>query len=112
MDIFCQIVTDFSKTILDHMSFDATKPLFGVSDKARLKLVSSATETRKKIEISPVASFHMILSKKLITKTLIRLCGCATDLRLWCSQTLKTGFHASRPILYPLDGRFLQYKKG
>ena len=29
----------------DQMGLDATKPIFGVSDKPRLKLVSSATET-------------------------------------------------------------------
>ena len=54
-----------------------TKPVFGVPDKARLKPVSSATETSWKIEISPVASLHMILSIKRITKALIRLRGCA-----------------------------------
>ena len=31
----------------------------------------------REIEISPVASWHMILSKKGITKALIRLCECA-----------------------------------
>ena len=45
------------------MDLDATKPVFGVSDKVRLKPVSSATETSWKIEISPVASLDMILSK-------------------------------------------------
>ena len=51
------------------------KPVFGVSDKARLKLVTSGTETGKKIEISIVASFDMILSKMPITKALISLHG-------------------------------------
>ena len=41
------------------MDFDATNPVFGVSDKARAK----STETRKKIKISLVASLDMILSK-------------------------------------------------
>ena len=54
-----------------------TKPVFGVPDKARLNPVSSATETSWKIEMSPVASLHMILSIKRITKALIRLRGCA-----------------------------------
>ena len=54
-----------------------TKPVFGVPDKARLKPVSSATETSWKIEISPIASLHMILFIKRITKALIRLRGCA-----------------------------------
>ena len=48
------------------MGLDTTKPVFGVSDKARIKPVSSATETSQKIEISPVASLDMILSKKRI----------------------------------------------
>ena len=52
------------------------KPVFGVSDKARLKPVSSATETSKKIKISPVLTLDMILSKKGITKLLISLRGC------------------------------------
>ena len=37
------------------MGLVATKPVFGVSDKTRLKLVPLATETSKKIEISLVA---------------------------------------------------------
>ena len=46
------------------MGLMAIKPVFGVSDKARCKPASSATETNLKIEISHVASLHMILSKK------------------------------------------------
>ena len=59
------------------MGLVARKPVFGVSVKASFKLVSSATETSSKIESSPVARLDMVLSKKLITKTLIRLRGCA-----------------------------------
>ena len=33
------------RTFVFHFGWDATKPVFGVSDKARLKPVSSATET-------------------------------------------------------------------
>ena len=55
------------------MSRDAKKPVFGVSDKARLKLVSPATETSKKNEITLVASLHVVLFKKQIIKALIRL---------------------------------------
>ena len=51
----------------------ARKPVFRVSDKESFKPVSSATETSLKIEISPAASLHMILSKKRITKVLNRL---------------------------------------
>ena len=72
-----------------------TKPVFGVSDKARFKPVSSATETSYKIENLLVASLHMIISNMLITKALISLWGC---LHLCCSQTPKTGFLNLRPI--------------
>ena len=59
------------------LGLDTTKAVFGVSDKPKLKPVSSSTETSQKIEISLVASLDMILSKKRITKALISLCGCA-----------------------------------
>ena len=59
------------------MGLDATKPVFAVSDKTRLKPFSSATVTSQKIEILLVASLDMILSNKQITKALIRLHGCA-----------------------------------
>ena len=59
------------------MGLDATKTVFGVFEKARLKPVSSATQTIKNFEISLVASIDMILSKKGRTKALIRLCVCA-----------------------------------
>ena len=58
-----------------YRSLHTTKPVFRVSDKERLKPVSSATETSYKI--LSVASLDMILSKKRITKTLIRLHGWA-----------------------------------
>ena len=63
--------------ILITFGSDATKPVFEVSDKTRLKPVSSATETSLKIEILLVASLDMILSNTQITKALIRLCGYA-----------------------------------
>ena len=46
---------------------------FGVSDKAILNPVSSATDTSQKIENLLDASLDMILSNKRITKALIRL---------------------------------------
>ena len=55
------------------MGLTARKPVFGVSDKARLKPVSIATETSQKDEIL----LDMILSNKRITKALIRLRVCA-----------------------------------
>ena len=60
-----------------YMGLVARKPVFRVSDNARFKPVSSATETSWKIKISHVAALHMILSKKRISKALIRLGGCA-----------------------------------
>ena len=59
------------------MGFDVTKPVFGASEKARLKPSFSATETSWKIEILLVASLDMVISKKRIPKVLISLCGCA-----------------------------------
>ena len=45
----------------NQMGLDATKSVIGVSEKARLKPVSSATETSKKVEFSLVASLDMVL---------------------------------------------------
>ena len=58
------------------MGLIATKPVFGVSDKARLKPGPSARKTSWKIKILLVASLNMILSKTRITRALIRLRGC------------------------------------
>ena len=59
------------------MSLAVTKPVFRVSEKTRLKPVSSATETSLKIEISLVTSLDIVLNKTRITKALIRLRRCA-----------------------------------
>ena len=59
------------------MGHDATKPVFRVSEEARLKPVSSATETIQKFEILLVASLDMLPSTKRLSKALISLCGCA-----------------------------------
>ena len=67
---------DYPGQKLDIQPWHLMVPVFGVSDKANFKPVSSATKTSFKIEISHVTSLHMILSKKRITKALIRLCGC------------------------------------
>ena len=64
-------------TIQRNMGPYATKPVFWVSDKARLKPVSSATETSQRTEISPVASLDIIFFNKRITKALIVLRICA-----------------------------------
>ena len=55
-------ISEFIECIILHvgdwhyLDFEVTKPVFGVSDKARLKPVSSATETSKSIVFSLVAS--------------------------------------------------------
>ena len=59
------------------MSLEATKSVIGVSEKARLKPVSLATETSYKVEFSLVASLDMVLPITRITKALISLRGCA-----------------------------------
>ena len=63
--------------IKSHMDLVVRKPVFGVSDKESFNPVSTATETSCRTENSPVASLHMILSTKRITKALIRLRGWA-----------------------------------
>ena len=67
-------IVGFSHAVT-HMGLVTGKPVFGVSDKASFKPVSSATVTSQNIEISLVASLDMILSHKRITKVLIRLRG-------------------------------------
>ena len=64
------------------MGLVVRKPVFGVSNKASFKPVSSATET----EIIHVASLDIIFSKKQITKALIRLRRCAA----WSAPVLFT----------------------
>ena len=59
------------------MSRVATKPVFGVSDKAGFKPVSSDTKTIKKIENSLIESSDMMLPSKQKVKALIRLRECA-----------------------------------
>ena len=60
-------LTSLLRTQIYQMDHVARKYVFGVSDKVRLKLTCSATETSYNIEISPVASLNMILSHKKIT---------------------------------------------
>ena len=75
----------------------AIKPVFGVSEKARFKPVSSATGTSLKIEISSIASLHMIHSTTRITKALGSDCADAqAGLRLCCSQTPEDRFFSFR----------------
>ena len=60
-----------------YLGLVARKPVFGVSDKASFKPVSSAIETSKKIDISLEASLDTKLGNKRKTKALIRLRVCA-----------------------------------
>ena len=83
----------------NNMGLDMTKPVFRVSDKVRLKSVSSATEISYKMEISSAASLDMIISNKGINK--------GADQSAWmhslvCTfvvrKPLKTDFLVPRPI--------------
>ena len=76
----------------------------GCFDKECFKPVSSAKETSLKIEISPAASLHMILSKKQKKKKKKKGADQTARMRrLVCACVVhkprKTGFLASRPIL-------------
>ena len=83
-----------------HLGLATRKPVFGVSDKARLKPVSSATWTSYKFEISLVAILDMILSNKRITKGADQT---ERMQRLVCvfvvGKPPKTGFLMWRPFL-------------
>ena len=59
------------------MGLVTRKPVFGVSAKASFKPACSATETSLENENSLVASVDKLVSKKRITKALIKLRGCA-----------------------------------
>ena len=74
-EIFLLVNLDWNDSVCGHYNIGliTTKPVFGVSDKVSFKPVFLATGTNKKIEISPVVSYYMILSTKGITKALIRL---------------------------------------
>ena len=93
------MVYKFSTVINDGHTIgrDVTKPVFGVSYKARIKPVSPATETSKKIEISLVASFDIKLkttnSKGADQSAQMRRLVCAFVVR----KPPKTGFLASKP---------------
>ena len=86
------------------MGVDATKPVFRASEKARLKSVSTATETSQKIENSQVANLDMVLSKKRKIKVLISLRGCAG----WSAHLLFTNpkdmFSQVEAQISPLNG--------
>ena len=89
----------------------AIKPVFGVSEKASFKPVSSATGTSLKIEISSIASLHMIHSTTRITKALGSDCADAqAGLRLCCSQTPEDRF--SRFEAHLLSNRESKWKSG
>ena len=95
----CLIYCTCTLAKLSLVGLEATKPVFGDSDKTRLKPISSATKTSYKIDNSLVASLDRILSNERITTALIRLRGCAG----WCATLLfakpEDRFSWSRPIL-------------
>ena len=77
-----------------YLGLNMTKPVFGVSDKGRLKQVTSATETSNKIEILFVASFNILSKNKSADQS------AQAGRHLCCLRTLNTGFLASRHIYY------------
>ena len=85
----------FIHVMYPYLGLNMTKPVFGVSDKGRLKQVTSATETSYKIEILFVASLNMIPSKNKGADQ-----SAQAGLHLCCLRTPNTGFLASRYIYY------------
>ena len=84
---------------LDNMGRDVRKPVFGDSNKVRLKPACSATETSWKVEISLMASLDCDTFQKAKNKGADQT---ARVRRLVCAYVFrnppKTGFLASRPI--------------
>ena len=76
------------------MGLDATKHVFGVSDTARLKPVSSASETSQKLKKCTCSKLEMINNKGADQSVRMRRLVCA----FCCSETSKTCFFALRPI--------------
>ena len=70
------------------MGLVARKPVFGVSDKASFKPVSSDTETSLKTEISLIVSLDMILLDDADQAARMRRLVCACVVR----KPSKTGF--------------------
>ena len=91
------------------MGLVATKPVFGVSEKAIFKLDSSATQTGLKIEISPVGSLRAVLSKQNNNKgadQTARMCRLVCTCLVW--KLTKTDFFGPRPIhIFILYTQFL-----
>ena len=69
-----------------HMGLAARKPVIGVSYKARLKPVSSATGTSYKVEILLEASLDMILSNEQKQRRWSDCTYAQAGLRFCCSQ--------------------------
>ena len=61
----------------NYMSLVTKNPVFGVSNQVRLKSACSASETSHRLKILDIETRGIIISQQRITKTLIRLCGCA-----------------------------------
>ena len=74
------------------MSPVTRKPVFGVCKQVRHKPACPATKASPSLENLDIASIGIILSKQRTTKALIRLRGCAGDLRLCWSHDSKNRF--------------------
>ena len=61
--IYLLLDKNSNESMLIHKGFDRTKPVFGVSNKAGLKQISSATKTSLKFGISLVASLDDTFQK-------------------------------------------------
>ena len=72
------------------MGLNRTKPVFGVSDKARRKPVSSATETSLKIENFACSKYRYDTFQQENNKGADQTVQ--AGLRLYCPQSQKTGF--------------------
>ena len=93
----CVDIQDFLKELYGPQ---CTKPVFGVSYKARLKPVSSATETSLKIEILLVASLYIKLSKKRITSADQSAPMCRLVCALAVGKPRRHVLFTLRPICY------------
>ena len=74
------------------MGLVARKPVFGISEKASFKPVSSATGTSQKIEISPVASLMWYFPQSEKQRRWSDCADAQAGLPLCCSQTSEDRF--------------------
>ena len=87
----------------EYISLVARKPVFGVFKQVSLNPVCSAAGTSYSIEILRVANLDIILSRKGITKTRIRLCGCTGRLICACVVRMQQSRVFSCQCSYVVD---------